>query len=407
MIQESQQPNGFNPFSHLVRPDLQGRFSEAKMILEQRDRLGAIRRGKVVPPYEVIFHPSGVCNLGCEWCIGARILDGGLKDHKKDLLPSNLTNPDTMERVIRDMAAYERDSFRIENFSFSGITGEPLVAKRAFMRAVEILKGREGGARVGIFSNSTLIDADLIDTLLKIDYINVSLDAATPDTFAKLKCGGKERGRQLFERLIDNIRRLVAARNADPNSKLAINASVILHPDNYHEIYQVAALLKSLGVDILRMKQDISGGRLLSAEQKAEASELIRETQKLVGDGFKFVQIHPLDNPPVLTRTFDKCRVTDLWGAVGSDGSVFPCNYNALVGVVPYGNVISDSFANIWEGPKRMAMKEKLPEGCPAMCDPFKTRANQMLEVAAGSINLYGESATYKLINDLVIGNGE
>lgn len=393
-----------NPFQHLRRDDLPGRFNEAQMFVDQRARLEAINSGKIVPPYEVIIHPSGACNLGCQWCIGARILDGSVSADSNDLLKSSLTNPEIMEKVIRDMAAYEKDGFRIENFSFSGITGEPLVAKKAFMRAVDILKGREGGARVGIFSNSTLIDDDLIQTLLKIDYINISLDAGTPETFAALKYGGHPEGEKIFQHLIENVGKLVEARN-ESRSNLAINASVILHPDNYHEMYQVAVLLKELGVDTLRMKQDISGGRLLSAEQLKEAATLVSRTQSLSGDGFNFVQIHPLGKPPVLDRAFERCRVTDLWGAVGSDGSIFPCNYNALVGVPPYGNVIEKPFSEIWEGDKRMEMKERLPEGCPPMCDPFKTRANGLLELAAKVRAEHGKEKMNEFVKDLVLGN--
>lgn len=393
-----------NPLLHLRRDDLPGRFNEARMLLDQQARLEAINSGKIVPPYEVIIHPSGVCNLGCEWCIGARILDGSKTAKSTDRLKSRLTNPKVMEKVITDMLAYEREGFRIQNFSFSGITGEPMVAKKAFMGAVDLLKAdKERNVRVGVFSNSALIDDDLIQTLLKMDYINVSLDAATPETFAKLKYAGLEAGKGMYDRIIANITKLAKARD-ESGSKLAINASMILHPDNFHELYDAAVLLKAIGVDALRMKQDISGGRLLSPAQLQQASELVEKTEAIQGDDFKFIQIHHLDKPPVTKRQFQNCRVTDLWGAVGSDGSVFPCNYNALVGVEPYGNVIEQSFAEVWEGEKRLEMKKKLPEGCPPMCDPFKTRANLMLELAAKAREEFGAEKANQFIEELVTG---
>lgn len=391
-----------NPLLHLRRPDLPGRFNEATMLLEQKERLRAIDSGLVVPPYEVIIHPAAACNLGCEWCIGARIMDKSIVVDTSQRLKGTMTVPKNMEKVIRDLVEYERHGFKIKNISFSGITGEPMIAKKAFMGAVDILKAH--GVRVGIFSNSSLIDDDLIQTLLKIDYINISLDAAKAETYARLKYGGLPKGEAIFNQIIANIGKLVKARN-ESGSQLAINASVILHPDNYTEIYEAARMLKELGVDTLRMKQDISGRRILTHDQLREANVLVQQTQALQGDGFNFLQVHPISRPPVMERTFKKCRITELWGAIGSDGNVYPCNYTALAGVVPYGNAIEQPFSEIWEGDTRMQRREKLPEGCPPMCDPFKTRANIVLEAVALSRELHGDEATDAFIEELATGS--
>jgi len=389
-----------NPLSSFARKDIPGVFNEVNVLEQHKTRIEhALTNGSILPPYEIIIHPCAGCNLHCDWCIGGRVLEDQ-ESVRTDLLPSTLVNPDKMERLITGVVNYKKEGFRVENVSFSGITGEPLVAKKSFIKAVDILKGED--IRVGIFSNAVLIDPELIQSLVKIDYINVSFDAGTPETYAKLKYQGKPHGKTLFEKVVGNVEKLVEARNESPDSKLQINSSFILYPENYHEIYEAAKLLKSIGVGTLRMKQDISARRLLSPDQMEEARELVAKVDGLVDDKFKFVKIHQFDRPSDMQRLFHKCVITDLMAAIGSDGNVYPCNYNATTEGKPYGNAIDSSFQEIWEGESRRQVKSNIPNICPPYCDPFKTRANNLLQAVSDSQQAFGIEKTQEFIQEIV-----
>lgn len=390
-----------NPLIQHVRLDIPRRFNELTLFGQHRDRLTRVLGGETLPPYEIIVHPSSRCNLQCAWCIGEEILDERDLSKASDRLPSTLEDPDKMARVIDGIVNYEKDGFRVENVSFSGITGEPFMAKQSFVKAVKILT--KHGVRVGVFSNSTLIDPDIQNALLKISYINVSLDAATPVTWANMKYRGKSAGYELFDRVIQNVGNLTRARDKS-GSDLQVNASFVLYPDNYPEIYEAARLCKGMGVNTLRIKQDISGISLLSPGQREEAVKLCARVQSdLVDDRFRFVEIHPPDTAPKSQRSFNQCLITNLWGAVGSDGKVYACNYNACVGgVPPYGNAIEQSFQEIWEGETRRRIQQQLPMGCPQECDPFKGRANRLLSAVQESYQTNGPEITDLYIDELL-----
>lgn len=81
------------------------------------------------------------------------------------------------------------------------------MAKKSFFRAVEILSKNK--IRIGLFSNASLLDYELIAVLLKIAYINISLDAGDAKTYAELKYGGNKSGEVIFNRIITNIKKLV------------------------------------------------------------------------------------------------------------------------------------------------------------------------------------------------------
>lgn len=126
-------------------------------------------------------------------------------------------------------------------------------------------------------------------------------------------------------------------------------------------------------------------------DQKRHCIELLdRIRNELHSNDFVFIQIHKLDEELDLTRNFSKCRITDLMAAVGSDGHMYPCNYHPRPGGHSYGSVVDNSFQDIWEGELRKSLKCKLPKICPAVCDPFKTRANGLLQKSADLTKIIG-----------------
>ncbi len=390
-----------NPLLKYVRKDIPGIFNEIDILKKHKTRFfHALNADRILPPYEVLIHPSGICNLRCSWCIGGRILEGKGKTKGIGILPSLLSDSANMEKVIRGVLDYTKDGFRVENVSFSGITGDPFLAKEAFIRAVNLLS--ENNVRIGVYSNAVLLDDELMNALLKMNYINISLDTATPETFVMLKCVGNPEGTKIFNNLVENIAKLARLRNNSKNSKLDINASFVLYPDNYKEIYDAAKLLKRIGIRVMRMKQDISGKRLLSRKQTTEAEELIKKVKNLEDDKFKFVIIHRLNKPSDMKRQFDRCIISDLIAAIGSDGNVYPCNYQACSESPIYGSAIENSFADIWEGETRMKIRRQLPKICPPACDPFKNRTNRLFQTIKKSQKKYGIKETEKSIQEII-----
>ncbi len=396
------------------REDIPGIFNEAFILKNQLHRFQlALNSDIIVPPYEVLIHPSGICNLKCQWCIGANIpTNSKSANNNLKRLPTKLNDPKNMEKMLNNLLSYKKTieliengkkvnkEFRIERIQFSGIVGDPLTAKSSIKRAVEILSHTD--VAVGVFTNATLITDDIIDDLLKLSYINISLDAGTPQTYAKMKYGNRVEGQKLFSKLTENIQKLVRARNCSQNSNLKINASYVLYPDNYKDILTAAKMLKNIGIDTLRMKQDNSGNHLLSQTEIREANLLIREVERLKDSKFDFVKIHILNDPSEMLRTHKECLITNLMAAIGCDGKVYPCNYHPRVGGLNYGDAIQENFQEIWEGHRRKKMQKLLPTACPAVCDPFKNRANRLFSEIKSFQNKEGINETNRLIQKLV-----
>jgi MoaA/NifB/PqqE/SkfB family radical SAM enzyme len=395
-----------------VRTDLSGRFNELDVLRRQWPLFAATVEGQVLPPYEVLIHPSSGCNLRCQWCIGDHVPLEIWDDEREmltlvdaskeapDRLPDTLGEPAAMMKLVRDLVGYRKTGsylsrgrrhtreFRVQNVSFSGLIGEPLISRAALIPAIGYLIHND--VRVGLFTNGELMDAKVIDVLVHSAYVNVSLDAASADTYAALKFHGHKAGEVKFDRVVANLRALADRRRLD-HTDVEIGVSFILYPENYHEVYDVAVLAREAGADRLRLKRDISGARLLDATQVDDANALIaRIRDELVDDMFELVEIHKLDYEGALTRQFSTCSITDMSAAVGSDGHLYPCNYHPRPGGASYGSAIDTSFAQVWEGLMRARLRGELPSICPNVCDPFKNRANTMLAVGKTIVTEHG-----------------
>lgn len=421
-------PHTVNPLRAFVRADLPGRFNELDVLRRQWPRFSATLDGAIVPPYEVLIHPSSRCNLRCSWCIGDHVPIELWNEQDRELavldaaktacevLPDHLAHPENMLKVAEDIVGYHvvapyreggavhETEFRVHNVSFSGLIGEPLVAKRALLPAMRYLV--DHGLRVGLFTNGVLMDDDVVETLVRIAYVHLSLDSATPGTYARVKFGGRPAGEQRFHAAVGNLRRLVERRR-ETGSELEINASFVLYPETYREVYDAARLLKEIGVDTLRLKQDISNDRPLGpADVPVVAEMIVRIQDELVDDTFRLLTIHQLAHPEDMVRSFSTCSITNLMAAIGSDGCLYPCNYHPRPGGWSYGSAIENSFRQVWEGARRRALRGQLPGICPKVCDPFKNRSNRLLARASAVAATEGinrlEEAVEELLGDRV-----
>lgn len=367
-----------------VRYDLPDRFSELDFFKRNFSRIINIYEGNILPPYEILIHPSSFCNLSCKWCIGAYV---SRDKNKEKIIPTRLNNIKNMQKVINGIINYKKNGkdyltdgknklFKVENVSFSGITGEPFIAKDALLFAIEKLK--ENNIRVGIFTNGTLIEDDMLETITKMDYILISIDAGDENTYNTEK--GCNPNDNIYNKVLDNIKKINKYK-IEHNRNIDINIGYIINQYNYSQIYELAKKLKSIGIHYFRLKTDISSKLILNNQQNKDVERQIDRVKKeLEDDYFTIVQIHKLNDEKQKIRDFKKCYIHYLYAAISADGNVYPCNYHPRKNGYYYDSAIEKNFSTIWENLNKYEIDSKIPDICPDRCDPFKTRANRMLE---------------------------
>lgn len=390
-----------NELKDIYRNDLPGRFNEMEMLDSHLSRVVNIFNGNILPPYEILIHTSSICNLNCKWCIGGYVSS---KNNNDSLLDNNLLRKENMAKIVDGIINYKKigydyknncdKEYRVENVTFSGITGEPLIAKDSILYAIDELT--KNNIRVGMFTNGVLINKEMHQSLLKMGYILISIDAGNNETYNKLKCNGEET--KTFDLILKNIKELNESKKKN-NSDLDINVGYVINQYNYNQIYELAKKIKVIGVHYLRFKTDIASLLIMNDEQKHIASEQIKKIKReLCDDYFSIVEIHNIMCDNEKKRNFSRCFVHYLISNISADGKVYLCNYHPKRDGYTYGSAIDQDFSEIWENILNSDIDSSIPNICPSVCDPFKNRANRLLEI---SYKIYKEKGLETLIKNI------
>lgn len=236
---------------------------------EKETILAGVRDGVAYGgPYHVEFHPADRCNIDCFFCSTAAI-------RGTDEFP--LSRFGALLDELRELGTR---SIRLAG------GGEPL-----FHRHIgEVLKQiRESGLRIeNLTTNGVLLLPKTIDELVRsCDYITVSLNTADEDTYASMM----RTSARNFSRVVENVKSLVAARDADRTSRLKINVQFLVWKQNFRTLPRMYELAREMGADTILF----SGLAYLKPEEHmtaAETEEMFALYKELVRrDEYRTIQV--------------------------------------------------------------------------------------------------------------------
>lgn len=290
-------------------------------------------KAKGIYPIYVEFSPVGACNHRCIFCAVDYV---GYKTVQQDL--------EMLRQRIPEMGA-----LGIKSIMFAG-EGEPLLHKQ-ISEIVQITKG--AGIDVAFTTNATVMPKGFCeDALPHVSWLKASINAATPETYAKVhRCRPEQ-----FGRAVGNLKAMVAARKAR-GLGCTLGAQILLIPENAHEIHQLAVLCRDeIGLDYLVVKPysqhgmsnakiDMDYGAFLGLE---------KELKELETPAFSVIaRINAMRNYTSSDR-YATCYSTPLLLAhVMANGTVSGCLAYLLDERFEYGNLNETPFKEIWEGERR------------------------------------------------------
>jgi MoaA/NifB/PqqE/SkfB family radical SAM enzyme len=306
------------------------------------EKLGGLFQGKRRRPYRLFqVEPSLECNLECVMCPWAELHSG-----------AGHMAWDTFTRI----AAYFHLAQEVD---LTG-GGEPATHPRL---ADMVRAAKEAGCQVGFSTNGTLLDPGLSGTLVSLgqDWISFSVDAATAETYERIRQGAE------FEAVMRNIealRDIKAARHSKVPKMMLV---FVMMRENFHELPAYVDLAHELGVEQIIFKNlDVilkdgdderrlfsHGGDPVAGLEPVIAEARRRADQSGIGLRLYALQPHELamceQNPlqniffnwagyvsPCITLSYAESRVFD-----GVRHHV-PCRR--------FGNINDESLEQIWDG---------------------------------------------------------
>lgn len=301
------------------------------------------------------------CNLACVMCprTVALSLAGSTDARAKWFEAMPL---DRYTRIL-DQASGTR------SLSLHGL-GEPLLHPN-LVEFVEQAVARD--IQVRLTTNLTLLTPERTQRFIRsgLDRLIVSLDGASAETYESIRVHAS------FEKVIANLKGLLAARRALNAARPRVDVNMVVGAANQYEVAAMVRLCHRLGVD----------GLILSPVKPANASvapllcppdawdqyiaAARQEAQRLSFSLHVRGHVGPGTDAPRAERHKEtwRCRQPWLSSMVEADGSVMPCcnihdRQHAL------GNILTEEFREIWAGRCYRSFREALkrPQQVPAPC---------------------------------------
>ena len=234
-------------------------------------------------PVTCEIDPSDACNLDCSFCI--------FKEHKRR---------ESMPLEVYKKALGDLKDCGVGSIVLTG-GGEPLVNPQIneFIEA-------SSDFRLGMITNGVLLDRVPPDLLARFEFIRISLNAGTRETYKKIA------GRDFFDRVVRNI-----GYAKEHTSQLGVSFVVV--EENIDEI----KLVESLEVDLVQFKPDVnnpidfSSGGIVNKREGATS---------------------PLP-----------CQIASLVGVISGNGDVIYCCQHRYNDSFTLGNVKDEHFGEIWK----------------------------------------------------------
>lgn len=296
------------------------------------EKLASMRDHTILPPIYVRVKPINRCNHHCYWCVYHEPAKAGMHEDMdaKDILPTAKWH-ETLN-CFKLMG--------VKAVTYSG-GGEPLMHKDCVPLMARTL---ELGIDLSIITNGHFLNGEKAQQLKHAKWVRVSIDYNTPEQFAENR-RVHQRG---FQEVMDNLQSFAALKN--PDCDFGIN--YIVHKGNCDKLAEIAAHLKSLGVENVRFSPMwIIGFKNYHLPIKERVEAQLAEAAKLIDENFTVNTTYNLDFCGFsLERPYTRCHFGQVVPVVGADQNVYACHNKAYDRTGLIGSIKHQTFEQLWMG---------------------------------------------------------
>ena len=328
------------------------------------DRIQELRDGNQPVPLQVQLIIADLCNHNCSFC--AYRMEGYTSN-------KNFGEWDAVKQMINNnpnrMIAYEKCIEILDDCAEMGVKalqftggGEPTVHpkhKELFQYTID--KGMD----LALVTNGTVMREGVPEILAQGKWVRFSVDAGNAESYAQIR----EVPITYFDKTLNNIKKVVAARDKASDSDLVIGVGFVVVKENWTEIYDAVEKYSKLGVDNVRISAVFTPEDFdYFAEFYEEAKALAQKAKDdFETDEFKVFNLFgDRIGDLVLQRPdYDFCSYMHLNTYIGGDLKVYTCCNNAYNDLGDMGSIKDQRFLDYWmsESKKKRYEKFKAP-GC-------------------------------------------
>ena len=313
---------------------------------------------QVATPTFAQIEPVGQCNLRCQMCAIQFRTDGAPHG------PLAFMEFDRFCALLEQMPA-------LRQLHLQGL-GEPLMHPRFFdMVAHAVARG----IRVTTNTNLMLLSRRRAEQCLDsgLDELHVSLDAADAEVYERIRV------RASLERVLNNLRRLMALRDGAGRRRPSVHIIMVIMRQNLQELPELVRLTHELGAEALSVQHlchDFGEDALPEAYRPMRAfvdsENLVVEDAQRVQQVFSAarrsaaelgvsLRLPPLDRrDPRPPRAAPRCDWPWRGPYISYRGEVMPCCMVGTPDRACLGHTALESFDTVWGGAAYGAFRDGL-----------------------------------------------
>jgi MoaA/NifB/PqqE/SkfB family radical SAM enzyme len=272
---------------------------------------------------------------------------------ERDYIPEN-----KMMEIINDCA-----EMGVKAITFSG-GGEPFTYKYFLQTIKKVIDKKIAFAAL---TNGSKLDGEIAQLFAhNATWLRISIDGYDDESYAKardVKVGE-------FSKLIKNMKNFASIKGRTCN----FGASFIIDATNYTKIYEFSLLMKSIGIDSIKLSGCIVANE--GSENNKYHAPFYEEAKvqcQRVKTQLEEINFEVFDSYHMLEDMFDKdydwCPYAQISPVIGADLNIYPCHdkaYNLDDGLV--GSIKDIRFKEFWFNDKNKFFKIKPSRDCQNHC---------------------------------------
>jgi MoaA/NifB/PqqE/SkfB family radical SAM enzyme len=309
------------------------RIDSHKLVFHPR-RVGAWQRGETIYPIYMEVSPAGACNHRCVFCA-------------LDFMGYQQRRLDTGVFVQR---LAEMARLGLKSIMYAG-EGEPLLHPD-MVRITQAT--RAAGIDVAFTTNGVLLKPAVAEQILPhTEWLKVSFNAGTPESYARIhRCPAKD-----FDTVFANLKWAVEFRRQHSLS-CTLGMQILLLPELEGEVAQLAAMARDTGLDYLVVKPYSQHPQSVTRTYKdvsyANACRIKAQLAAYDTDSFHcLVRLDAMQHWDQAGKGYTRCQALPFWSYIDAGGNVWGCSMYLNDERFLYGNILTQTFQEIWEGERR------------------------------------------------------
>jgi len=271
-----------------------------------------VTAGTIPPPVFISVDPFGGCNLHCSYCNAAE----AIAVNKAQML-----SLDQISSLVKLLTIWKTRAVCIAG------GGEPLLNPHTpyLVRALQ-----SAGIRAGLITNGVRLDRNP-EAYLDCVWVGCSVDAGSPDTYAKLKGTLPD----TYQLVLNNLQDLAARTRLRSNPRSCeVTYKYLIHPENYFDIYNAVKNAKAVGCDTFHARPGGDPWFALEGHEFAFTPTMVEEANRQLDEARKefedrsfkvFGVVHKFTDDWKIKHSFSRCHAASVNCHITPSGRIDLC----------------------------------------------------------------------------------